>query len=446
MKNKLLKNFIVSISIFGIVCNGGVIFKSKVHATDIGLRDERIYGKDRYETSAKLSQQGYSESYYAVLVNGINYPDAITSSPIAYKYNAPVLLTQVNNIPNVIVNELKRLKTKKVIIVGGTGVVSNNVVKQLTKMGITIQERISGADRFDTSINVATHLVPKNYNGYVVKDNDWISAIMISSLACREQSPIIYSSNIGIKKVGADTLRSREIKNFDILDANAVSEYDTNTYATLTQNGWYKDSMDIYTVGGRTRNILNDAILEHYSDKFDLNTIYIVSDKSFADGLSIATLAGATYSPIFVVGNNNIEKVEKYIGEHTNKIHNVKIIGGTSLIPENFIDKVWKYNFNMSENNNNDIDDWTFGNGEKITNGQATKIVREKTGNDALESSIEGCGSDTDYTDTGVSLSDRRFWWFWNDSGSERYYVDVQNGDVFKMIEDGIDKNIFQQI
>lgn len=443
---KKIKSLLVAIGIVVISFSGFLynVNNVKAESTNAGLYYTRTYGQDRFETSAKLSHDNWSESYYTVLVNGTNFADAITASPIAYQYGAPVLLTRANSIPDVIVNELKRLKTKQIIIIGGTTVVSNNVVSQLNAMGIEIKERIAGADRFDTSIEVSKQLVPENWNAYIVKDDDWISAIMISPLACAEQAPIVYGSDVGLKYEGAQLLRDKRLKNFDILDTNAISSYYRNTNISLTQN--ITNSVNVNLVGGRTREIFNKYFFKQYESKFNFNTIYVVSNKDFADGLSVATLAGATDSPIFVVGNNNITEVEQYIANNTDRIHNIKIIGGESLIPQDFMDKVWKYNSNMGENNENNDGDWTFGNGEKITNEQATKIVREKTGNNTLESIMEGHGLDTDYTDTGINLSDKRFWWFWGNNENELYYVDVQNGDVYKMIEHGADKDTFQQL
>ena len=62
-------------------------------------------------------------------------------------------------------NQLSRLKVKKVFIIGGTGVVSDNVKSEIEGMGIETT-RIYGQNRFETSIEVAENL--KNVNGVVV--------------------------------------------------------------------------------------------------------------------------------------------------------------------------------------------------------------------------------------------------------------------------------------
>lgn len=58
-------------------------------------------------------------SDYAILVNGENFPDALSASVLAKKYNAPILLTGSSSLDDTASNQLTRLKVKKVFIVGG---------------------------------------------------------------------------------------------------------------------------------------------------------------------------------------------------------------------------------------------------------------------------------------------------------------------------------------
>ncbi|WP_446897024.1 cell wall-binding repeat-containing protein [Clostridium sp. LBM24168] len=76
---KKLKNIFIIIGIMVISFSGYLCKIDNVEAaSDTGLHDTRIYGQNRFETSAKLSQNNWNQSYYAVLVNGLNYADAIT--------------------------------------------------------------------------------------------------------------------------------------------------------------------------------------------------------------------------------------------------------------------------------------------------------------------------------------------------------------------------------
>lgn len=68
----------------------------------------RLAGQDRYGTSDAIVSQGWKQSDYAVLVNSENFPDAITASPLAKKYDAPILLTH----PSILTDSTKKKITK----------------------------------------------------------------------------------------------------------------------------------------------------------------------------------------------------------------------------------------------------------------------------------------------------------------------------------------------
>ena len=65
-----------------------------------------------------------------------------------------MLLVQKDILPRVVFNELKRLKTKKVYILGGKEVISEKVENTLKKFFQV--ERIYGEDRYQTSKEIVT--------------------------------------------------------------------------------------------------------------------------------------------------------------------------------------------------------------------------------------------------------------------------------------------------
>ena len=61
------------------------------------------------------------------------------------RLKVPVLLTKTNETDTKILDEIKRLKAKEVIIIGGVNAVSKKVEDQLKAKGLTVN-RISGND------------------------------------------------------------------------------------------------------------------------------------------------------------------------------------------------------------------------------------------------------------------------------------------------------------
>lgn len=97
-----------------------------------GETENRISGKNRYLTSLAVAKE-YEKNFEfdtVIVVNGDNYPDALSASGLAGKYNAPILLTSRDNTQAEVLAYIKN-KANKVIIVGGTNSVSELVAEKI---------------------------------------------------------------------------------------------------------------------------------------------------------------------------------------------------------------------------------------------------------------------------------------------------------------------------
>lgn len=96
----------------------------------------RYSGKSRFDTSveiAKAYQNVLDKNIDTViLVDGNNYPDALSSAPLAKMNNGAILLTSKDALPKVVKDFIiENSNINKVIIVGGEGSVSSSVVHEL---------------------------------------------------------------------------------------------------------------------------------------------------------------------------------------------------------------------------------------------------------------------------------------------------------------------------
>ena len=73
----------------------------------------RIAGSSRFTTAAKISAVSCASAETVILANGMNYADALAGVPLAYKFNAPILLTGNGALNKDTFDEIKRLKAKK---------------------------------------------------------------------------------------------------------------------------------------------------------------------------------------------------------------------------------------------------------------------------------------------------------------------------------------------
>ncbi|MFT4214275.1 MAG: D-alanyl-D-alanine carboxypeptidase family protein [Microbacterium sp.] len=114
---------------------------------------KRLTGSDRYVASVAISKAAFPTGKTAPVVivsAGEQTPTALSAGPVAAKLGGPVLLTRAKVLPAVVAAEIKRLKPKKIIIVGNTRTISATVAAKLAKLAPTVV-RASGSDRYAVS-------------------------------------------------------------------------------------------------------------------------------------------------------------------------------------------------------------------------------------------------------------------------------------------------------
>jgi putative cell wall-binding protein len=81
----------------------------------------------------EISKDGWQSSNYVIIVSGENFPDALCSTPLAKRYDAPILLTQSGAVSEAAQGQLKGInvtyKRKKVSLI--TMILNKNVHRVL---------------------------------------------------------------------------------------------------------------------------------------------------------------------------------------------------------------------------------------------------------------------------------------------------------------------------
>ena len=152
---------------------------------------ERISGKDRYETSAEVARRLVKlngNTGQAVIASGEVFADALTVGPYAAREGYPILLVKSNSIPKAISDVIKEIGIKKVTIVGGNGSVSKSLEKSLP----TVLERLSGATRYETAINIATKKFNTN-KVFLANGEQWMDALVIGPVGGLLNMPILLT-------------------------------------------------------------------------------------------------------------------------------------------------------------------------------------------------------------------------------------------------------------
>lgn len=169
-----------------IVLGGSLAVSADVEGQldDLGLEVERVGGKTRYDTAVAIANELETDATDAVVVSGMDFPDALSAGSYAAINDKPILLTRPDSVPAVIEAELEGYETTTVI--GGTLAVSEDVADSLPNA-----TRVSGANRYLTSLAVAEQLFEDAVEGLAANGQNFPDALTGNVLAAAYDAPML---------------------------------------------------------------------------------------------------------------------------------------------------------------------------------------------------------------------------------------------------------------
>jgi len=200
----------------------------------MGLNVERIAGSNRFETATKIADRlvnVYGQKV-AYVVNGRNYPDALSITPVAAKEGAPILLTESDSIPQSTLNKVSNYD--EFFVIGGTNAVSENIVNKLGTV-----TRISGNNRYETSAKVAeyyNHLFGQSYSGNITTGTNFADALAGAPFAALHGGPLLLTPSNYLHEDAKNYFEKYDTIWFSIFGGNnAVSEDVENEIRSLIE-------------------------------------------------------------------------------------------------------------------------------------------------------------------------------------------------------------------
>lgn len=288
----------------------------------------RIYGSNRYETSYEVFNSGWNTSEYAVIASGLDYPDALCATPLASKYNAPILLarnTSINNQTNLL-NLLKSKGVKKVFIVGGTGVIPSSFESDFASHGIT-SKRLGGSNRYETSVQIAREVGSASGEVAIASGLDFADGLSISSIAAKKNMPVLLTDKNQISNAVLNYLKELNIsKTYIIGSTGAVSDNVANRLSNVER------------LGGKNRYETNKIIFNKFKSDLGVRNLYIASGLDFPDALSVSALAGKN-SGFVVLSNLNTAdaNVKELITSFRSSISTIYVLGSNAIISDSVL-------------------------------------------------------------------------------------------------------------
>lgn len=253
----------------------------------------RIAGSNRYATSAQVSARFPAGAAVAYLALGTNYPDALGGAALAGSQEAPVLLVTKDTIPDTVANELSRLRPERIVVLGGTAAISDDVRDAAARYATTGQvDRLGGATRFETSARIAAEFAPGLPVVYVATGRAYPDALAGGALAGHQGVPVLLTE-LGTlpDPIRSELERIRPGRIVVLGGSGSVSD------AVLSQ-------LSSYTTGSVTRLAGEDRYqtAARIAAEFPTGSdqVYLATGANYPDALSGAAIAGTQGVPVLL--------------------------------------------------------------------------------------------------------------------------------------------------
>ena len=292
----------------------------------------RVSGTTRYETAVEVSKATFPNGADTVILsNGNKFSDVLTAVPYGKLEHAPILYVDQNRLPVETLNEINRLKAKKVILIGGENTISKDLENKVKNMKLSVS-RIGGVDRYETSKLIGENvrkLSTKGNKDVVVASGELFpDALSISPLALKDELPILLVKKNNIPKYTEQALS--ELSKGKIYVSGGI-----NTISDKVQSDMKKyTSTGISRYAGTDRYDTSVQITKKLYPESKISVF--TSGEVFPDALVAGEIVNKFEAPLMLVKKNEVPKsVYDYVKQ--SKIEKNIVVGGVNTVSNNVL-------------------------------------------------------------------------------------------------------------
>ena len=273
--------------------SGGVVAELDLMTTGTVTR---LWGSDRYATAVEISKAHFSPGVsVAYVATGLDYPDALSAGAVAGLEAGPVLLIAPDSIPSAVAGELSRLVPDRIVIVGGSSVVSSTVEAMLSSYTSGPVTRLSGPDRYGTAAAISqASFSPGVDVAYVATGENFPDALPAATAAGQLGGPLLLVRQNAIPSATAAELARLQPGRIVIAgESDVVSDGVASALAA-------------YTSGPVERHAGSDrfgtaAAISQGVAPVGSDTVYIATGANFPDGVAASPAAIGASAPLLLV-------------------------------------------------------------------------------------------------------------------------------------------------
>ena len=300
---------------------------------------KELAGTNRYETAALIARETYPEGAAgAIVATGKDFPDALGAAGLAGMLDWPILLTEPGNLHQATYDAIVDLGIGEVIVVGGTGAVSDKVEQQLQGLvgGETAVTRVAGANRYKTAEAVYTEGCRRGFWGdtaIISTGKNYPDALSISGYAFSEVAPIfLCDPSAGLT---AETKAALSDGGF----SRVIIVGGTGVVPTSVEN-WVSDNVtgNVQRLAGGNRYDTSKKIAEFVLENGgSANGACIATGANFPDALAGGVLVGRTGSILLLADPSNTIALD-VLRLNAAAVNHLYYLGGIGAVPQSVRD------------------------------------------------------------------------------------------------------------
>jgi putative cell wall-binding protein len=146
---------------------------------------QRLGGVTRYDTAALIAST-LGTLGQAIIVNGNNYPDAISMASTAAQHGMPILVTDTQTMPEETDTIMRQLLISETIVGGGEAVVAQTIFDSLPN-----PTRLFGNDRYDTAVAILKAYPPQGRVLFIATGENFPDALSGGVIAAINQTGLV---------------------------------------------------------------------------------------------------------------------------------------------------------------------------------------------------------------------------------------------------------------
>lgn len=302
-------------------------FQNPANASALAFETSRISGVRQIDTAIEVSKLGWQQADTVLLANCDHFPDALVAAPLSRKLDAPILLTPAAGLDAKVLQEIKRLGAKQVILLGGEVALTPKVVSDIQSAGLSKPERIAGYDQFETAQKVAERVGAKG-EVILVSGEQFPDALSISAYAGATQAPILLTKAKTMPEVTRQAINSMQ------------QQGDLNTIVVggeaVVSSASLSNVKNVQRIFGNDRYETASNVYEFARDTLTSQTTYLVTGENFPDALAAGGLAAKKRAGIVMAQRTTLPgSTYAVLSQPTDAPRNVVIIGGLAVLTNN---------------------------------------------------------------------------------------------------------------